>query len=169
MTYQAWAWNRGRAERLGMGTWPSCQAALPTPDMVGLAASLSHATSCHCVRWGGSDWWLGRQGPGSRPKLVSCFPAYLYAFLTLSMDGWCSFSVGQVGTLIILLGSPPLMPTLPPALITDSFLEESVLSEQGSGYFLPKYILTFLCKEEADRDQRINSPTTCPSSLIRGI
>lgn len=72
-------------------------------------------------------------------------------------------------TLIILLGSPPLMPTLPPALITDSFLEESVLSEQGSGYFLPKYILTFLCKEEADRDQRINSPTTCPSSLIRGI
>ena len=88
------------------------------------------------------------------------------------MDGWCSFSLGQVGTLIILLGSfppPSCLHFLPTALITAAFLEESVLSEQGSGYFLPKYILTFLCKEEADRDQRINSPTTCPSSLIRGI
>lgn len=41
-----------------------CQAALPTPDATGLAASPSHTTSCHFQRWEGRDWWLGRQGPG---------------------------------------------------------------------------------------------------------
>lgn len=119
----------------------SCQAALPTPDTVGLAASLSHATSCHCVRWGGSDWWLGRQGPGSRPKLVSCFPAYLYAFLTLSMDGWCSFSLGQVGTLIILLGSPPpLMPILPPSCSNHSFFSGGISPFRAGQWLFPPQI-----------------------------
>lgn len=77
------------------------------------------------------------------------------------MDGWGSFSLGQESTVLILLGNLPLYLTfLPPALITAPFLEESVLSKQSNGYFLLKYILTFLYKKEADRDQRIISPPT---------
>ena len=47
-----------------------CQAALPAPDTTGLVACLSPAALGHGVRWGGSDWWMRRQGP-TRPKLVT--------------------------------------------------------------------------------------------------
>lgn len=93
----------------------------------------------------------------------------LYSFPALSIHAWGSFSLGQEGTMVILLEVPPLPPCLsflPPAPITAPFSGGISPFKSGSGFFL-RCILTFLCKEEADRDLRIISPPTCPSSLIR--
>lgn len=106
---------------------------------------------------------MGRQGP-PRPKLITSLldisiPSLPYAWMAGILSPWgkkITQSFWEV---------PSCLPFLSSAPITAPFLEVSVLSEQGIGYFL----LTFLCKEEADRDQRTISPPTCPSSLIRGI
>lgn len=69
-----------------------CQAALPAPDTTGLVACLSPAALGHGVRWAGSDWWMGRQGP-PRPKLITSLldisiPSLPYAWMAGMLSPW---------------------------------------------------------------------------------